>query len=105
MRQVEQVVGDQLIVALHQQVALEHAPQAVVFEIGKMGDQLGIGSLGIAGPNPYEAVPLEQRERPNARRGQGLAGIVRIGDASARAIEHQPVIATLDVVPHQHPVG
>ena len=96
MREIEQVVADELPVALRVQIVGLGAPVRIV-EPMVVGDLGGIGQRRIAHPDPQPLVALDHRIglHPRARRDHVLA---RHAHAGAGAIEAQPVIVALQHV-------
>ena len=90
--EVEQVVADELIAALHIGGAAAGRPFGMIHALEDRGNRRRFGLGGIARPHPQPAVPLHQRigAHPRPRRNAGLAGDFR---AFAAAVEAQPVIA------------
>ena len=96
MREIEQVVVDELIVRAEMMIALHRRPGRVVHPM-EIRDAVGIGERRVAQPYPGEAVPLDQRIFADAcaRRDRVLA---RDAHANAVAVEAEPMIAALDLI-------
>ena len=60
MREVEQVVVDELIVRAEVVIAADRGPGRIVHPM-EIRNAAGVGALGLAEPDPSEAVALDQR--------------------------------------------
>ena len=97
MRDVEHVVGDELVVAFHVDLlGLRVRPFAMVGP-PPVRDQRGVGALGRAHPDPQPSVALDERIGANARlrRHARLPG--DLGTAPVRR-EAQPMVAAAQLV-------
>ena len=96
MREVEQVVDDQLPVGLDVQVGRLGAPVRIV-EPMEVGDLVGVGERRIAHPDPDPVIALDHRigAHPRRLRDQVLA---RHAHALAGAVEAQAVVVALQRV-------
>src|SRR5947207_11915257 len=94
MREVEQVVVDELIVGAEMMIALDRGPLRIVHPM-KIRNAGGVGERSLAHPDPREGVPLNQRifTHPRPLRHSVLAGHAHAG---AVTVEAQSVIAALD---------
>ena len=94
--QVEQIVDEEAVVGGDVVIALGDRPRGVVEPV-EVGDQVRIGARRVAQPDPHEAVALDGREDLDPRPA-GDDRLARYGDARARGIEPQPMIAAFDDV-------
>ena len=97
MRQIEQIVVDQLV------VALDAEKRARIMRPGRIVDPPPVGNQRlvrrrVAHPDPQEAVFLDQRKRSDRGAGRHLR-LAGHGDADAGRVEFKPVITAL------HPVA
>ena len=91
--EVHQVVGDQLVLRIHQiDRAFDRRSRVDEREIG---DQRGVGLVGIARPEPQATVAFDHRARRQPR-GLGDRAAEGIVDASAAAVEGQAMVAAGD---------
>ena len=93
VREVEQVVGEQLIVCVEVQIAGRDAPGRVV-EPREVGNSCGVGLRGLAHPNPRNVPALDDGIAPHAHVVRHVR-LPRNLDARTGAIELQAVIAAL----------
>src|SRR5580698_7870728 len=103
MREIQQVVANQLVRRLVMQVSRQVAPVRVL--AGKIvGQRSLIGAGGITHPDEHPAITNENRVRAdtNLRRNLQYAGYL---DTTARRIEMQAVIHAADIVPLTPPEG
>ena len=97
VRQIHQIVDHQAIVAFE---AIERA--ALAFPFGavvpvKVRQDGGIGSRGIAGPDPDQPMPLDHGIGAHA--GRRIDGLLRGHEtATSRRIEDQTVVAAHDLI-------
>ena len=96
VRQIQQVVDQQLVITLDVEIARVGNPARVVVPV-IVGDQVRIGLVRVARPDPDIAVAFHHRIGPHAR-PRRHAGLTRYRHAGAGCIELQPVIAALDDV-------
>src|SRR5436853_4501426 len=95
MREVEQVVVDELVIGTEMVIAGNRSPGRIVHPV-EIRDERRIGKLGVAKPDPRETVPFDQRIFAYTRaRNLLLAGHT---DALAVTIEAQPVVSALDLI-------
>src|SRR3984893_5412665 len=97
MRQVHEVVDYEAVVAAQavERDPLSHPLRSFLpMEIGQLG---GIGKRRIARPQPNQTMPLDGGVGADTSRGiDGLLG--RHVGAPSRRVEHQPMIATHDLI-------
>ena len=94
MRQIEQVVDDQPVVPGDMEPPLDRFPRRVVVP-AIVGNRRGIGTPGIAHPDPDEAVALDHGKGRHAGARRYLC-LARHLDAGAVTCEQQAVIAAAD---------
>ena len=104
VRGVEQVIGHQGVVAFEvQQLARTHRPFFGA-QLGNVDDQALIGQSRVAHPNPNPAPTLDHGKAAHL----GAVGnfvLPRHELAAATAIELQAVVAALDRIANQLPLG
>ena len=98
VRQVEQVVDDELVMALHAAMHLGRAPAVLEEHPEEPGNPGLVGVLGLAHPDEDAVVALDHRIALDLhpRRNALLAGDSHAG---ARSVELQGVVVALDGVP------
>ena len=101
MREVEQIVDQQLVVAADMEIGRLGPPVRVVEPV-EIGDIGGVHAVGVAHPDPDEPVALDQRIGGDAGAGRDRA-LAGDGDARARAVELEPVIAAFDPLAQNPP--
>ena len=99
--EVEQVVDQELVVALQMQIAAHIGPVRVLVE-AHLGDFVRIRQLRVAHPDPG---PLPAVDRRKLADGGALGNRRLAGNADARPtrVEGQAVIAALQLVAADHP--
>ena len=92
--QVQQVVGDQLVIGRD----VHHAPdrgKAGGVITGKVGQQRLVRLVRIAHPDPDRAAPLDQRIGGHFHRGRDHPAAMRVEHALAALAEHHAVVIAL----------
>ncbi|MNE70245.1 hypothetical protein D3C80_1660260 [compost metagenome] len=97
MAEVEQVVGDQLVLTLDPDVALYAGVALAVVEL-RPAPQLGLVGGLVTPPQPHDAIALEQRIAARASRLGNLALAYGVVHAGALWVEAQTVIGATQVV-------
>ena len=102
VREIHQVVVDELVVRVDEVAVLGPAPLRVV--VPRMAhDRRGIGELGRAHPDPEQVVLLDHEVALDLRVGRH-AVLPRHLDDRAGAVVHQAVVAALHVLADDPPV-
>ena len=104
VRQIHQVVDHHHVVGGDAEHRAPVRPAIRLVVVGKIEDRALVGERRIAHPDPDELLPLHDGVALHPR----LAGdplLARDADASPRSVVDQPVIAALDPVGHDGPVG
>ena len=93
--EIEQIVRDQLIIALHVGITLATGEFVRIVEEAEVRDQIGIGLGCIAHPDPDPLVALDRRIALDAGARLLAVIVMRRLDTGTAAVEAQPVIAAL----------
>ena len=97
VREVHEVVDDQLVAALEVDELAVAGPLRVVVPV-QVGHAVRVGERRVARPHPDEAVPLHHRDSC----ARGAAGLIvfcdGMNDAAALGVVDEPVVAAGDVV-------
>jgi len=94
MRQVEQIVDYQPVIAAHVETFSLRLPARIVEQM-PIGDRCRVGQGPVAHPDPHEAPFLDNRVDADIRTGWNL-GLTRHLDALPGTIERQSVITAFE---------
>src|SRR5690606_9966475 len=98
MGEIEQIVGDELVIALHMQRAIDRREMLRVLVEGKGGDCADIGPRSLARPYPDEAIALGGGPARDMRIGWNRLAAMRIMRAAPVRAELQTMIAAFDML-------